>query len=93
MKTACYVHIAVRLKYLGSKFLYAVEPQGRKDFNNTVQSIIFHPNDAEKMNVTIEIFDDTINEADEGFVVVMGDQALSNMQCVALITILNDDRN
>ena len=92
MKTACYVYIAVQLKYLGSKFLYAVEPQGRKDFNNTVQNIIFHPNDAETMNVTIEIFVDTINEADEGFVViVMGDQAVSNMQRVALVTILDDD--
>ena len=81
------------MKYLGSKFLYAVEPQGQKDFNNTVQNSIFHPNDAETMNVTIEIFVDTINEADEGFVViVMGDQAVSNMQRVALVTILDDDR-
>ena len=100
LKTACYIHIAVQLKDLGSKFLYAVEPQGRMDFNNTVQRVTFHPNAAETVNVTIDIFDDAINEADEGFLIVVRvDPAASNLQnmvldwnSVALVTILDDDR-
>ena len=89
----CYVHIAVQLKDLGSTFLYAVEPQGRKDFNNTVQKITFHPNAAET-NVAIDIFDDAINEADEGFLIVVRrvDQAALDQSVVVLVTILNDDR-
>ena len=103
MKT-CYVHIAVQLKDLGSKFLYAVEPQGRMDFNNTVQRVTFAASTSfETMTVKIDIFDDAINEADEGFLIVVTvDPAASNPQevsnvtldqnGVALVTILNDDR-
>ena len=104
MKTTCYVYIAVQLKDLGSNFLYAVDPQGRKDFNNTVQRITFSlSTSSEMMVVRIDIFDDAINEADEGFLIVVGvDPAASNQQevsnvtldrnGVALVTILNDDR-
>ena len=103
MKTTCYVYIAVQLKDLGSNFLYAVDPQGRKDFNNTVQRITFSlSTSSEMMVVRIDIFDDAINEADEGFLIVVGvDPAASNQQevsnvtldrnGVALVTILNDD--
>ena len=90
------------MKDLDSTFLYAVEPQGQKDFNNTVQMITFHPNAAET-NVAIDIFDDAINEADEGFLIVVrvdpdasNPQDVSNVTLdqngVALVTILNDDR-
>ena len=55
------------------------------------------------MVVRIDIFDDTINEADEGFLIVVRiDPAASNPEDipnvalnrngVALVTILNDDR-
>ena len=93
------------MKDLGSTFLYAVEPQGPKDFNNTVQKITFRPNIfSETVDVTIDIFDDAINEADEGFLIVVRvDLAASHLQdilsavldqnySVALVTILNDDR-
>ena len=104
MKTTCYVHIDVQLKDLGSKFLYPVDPQGRKDFNNTVQEITFSLSTSfETMAVKIDIFDDAINEADEGFLIVVRvDPDASNPQDVpnvaldrngvALVTILNDDR-
>ena len=69
------------------------------DFNNTVQRITFPPNVCfEMMDVTIDIFDDAINEADEGFLIVVRvDPDASNPQDivlngVALVTILNDDR-
>ena len=90
----CYVHIAVQLKDLGSTFPYAVEPQGQKDFNNTVQMITFHPNAAETVDVAIDIFDDAINEADEGFLIVVRrvDQAALDQSVVVLVTILDDDR-
>ena len=92
------------MKDLGSKFLYAVDPQGRKDFNNTVQRITFSLSTSSKMMVVrIDIFDDAINEADEGFLIVVRvDPDASNPQDVpnvtlgqngvALVTILNDDR-
>ena len=104
MKTTCYVHIAVQLKDLGSKFLYAVELQGRMDFNNTVQRVTFAAStSSETMAVRIDFFDDAVNEADEGFLIVLRvDPAASNQQevsnvtlvrnGVALVTILNDDR-
>ena len=69
------------------------------DFNNTVQRITFQPN-VPSVDVTINFFDDAINEADEGFLIVVRvDPAASNLQNtaldwngVALVTILNDDR-
>ena len=104
MKTTCYVHIDVQLKDLGSKFLYAVEPQGRMDFNNTVQRVTFAAStSSETTAVRIDFFDDAVNEADEGFLIVLRvDPAASSLQevlnvtldqnGVALVTILNDDR-
>ena len=92
------------MKDLGSKFLYAVDPQGRKDFNNTVQEITFSLSTSfETMAVKIDIFDDAVNEADEGFLIVVrvdpdasNPQDVSNVTLdqngVALVTILNDDR-
>ena len=104
MKTTCYIHIDVQLKDLGSKFLYAVEPQGRMDFNNTVQRVTFAAStSSETLAVRIDFFDDAVNEADEGFLIVLRvDPAASSLQevlnvtldqnGVALVTILNDDR-
>ena len=87
-----YVHIAVQLKDVGSKFLYAVEPQGRKDFNNTVQRITFYPN-VSSVDVTINFFDDAINEADEGFLIVVRvDPANVSNEALVLVTIRDDDR-
>ena len=98
------MHIAILLKDLGFKFLHAVEPQGQKDFNNTAQRVVFALNTSPEMvNVMIDFFDDAINEADEGFLIVMRvDPAASNPQDipdvilerngVSLVTILNDDR-
>ena len=92
------------MKDLGSKFLYAVDPQGPKDFNNTVQEITFSLSTSfETMAVRINFFDDAVNEADEGFLIVLRvDPDASNLQevsnvtldqnGVALVTILNDDR-
>ena len=83
------------MKDLGSKFLYAVDPQGRKDFNNTVQEITFSLSTSfETMAVKIDIFDDAINEADEGFLIVVRrvDQAALDQSAVVLVTILDDDR-
>ena len=75
---------------MGSKFLYAVEPQGRKDFNNTVQRITFPSN---ATTVTIDIFDDAINEADEGFLIVVRvDPANVSNEALVLVTIRDDDR-
>ena len=92
LKTARYVHIAVQLKDLSSKFLYAVEPQGRKDFNNTVQRITFYPN-VSSVDVTINFFDDAINEADEGFLIVVRvDPANVSNEALVLVTIRDDDR-
>ena len=98
------MHIAILLKDLGFKFLHAVEPQEQKDFNNTAQRVVFALNTSPEMvNVMIDFFDDAINEADEGFLIVMRvDPAASNPQDipdvilerngVSLVTILNDDR-
>ena len=72
------------------------------DFNNTVQRITFQPN-VPSVDVTINFFDDAINEADEGFLIVVRvDPAASNLQDVsnvtldrngvALVNIHNDDR-
>jgi len=92
------------LKDLGFKFLHAVEPQGRMDFNKTAQRVVFALNTSpETVNVMIDFFDDAINEADEGFLIVLRvDAAASNLQDisdvilerngVSLVTILNDDR-
>ena len=92
LKTACYVHIAVQLKDLGSKFLHAVEPQGRMDFNNTVQRITFQPN-VSLVDVTVNFFDDAINEADEGFLIVVRvDPANVSNEALVLVTIRDDDR-
>ena len=68
------------------------------DFNNTVQMVTFNPStSAETAEVTINFFDDAINEADEGFLVVV--RATSNQQNVTLdrdgvasVIIINDDR-
>ena len=74
------------------------------DFNNTVQRVTFAPStSSETVDVTIDFFDDAINEADEGFLIVVRvDPAASNPQDisnvaldrngVALVTIHNDDR-
>ena len=82
---------------LGSKFLYAVEPQGRMDFNHTVQRIYIAPTNTPttvNVNVTINIFDDTINEANEGFLVIVRVDRAANMDrsYVGIVTILDDDR-
>ena len=68
------------------------------DFNNTVQMVTFDPStSAETAEVMINFFDDAINEADEGFLVVV--RATSNQQNVTLdregvasVIIINDDR-
>ena len=71
------------------------------DFNNTVQTVIFAPSTtAETVSVVISFIDDAINEADEGFlVVVRADAVASNQQNVTLdregvasVIIINDDR-
>ena len=71
------------------------------DFNNTVQTINFAPStSAETVDVVISFIDEAINEADEGFlVVVRADAVASNQQNVTLdregvasVIILNDDR-
>ena len=71
------------------------------DFNNTVQTVTFAPSTtAETMSVVISFIDDAINEADEGFlVVVRADAVASNQQNVTLdregvasVIIINDDR-
>ena len=71
------------------------------DFNNTVQTVTFAPStSAETVEVVISFIDDAINEADEGFlVVVRADAVASNQQNVTLdregvasVIILNDDR-
>ena len=68
------------------------------DFNNTVQTVIFAPSTtAETVSVVISFIDDAINEADEGFLVVV--TVASNQQNVTLdregvasVIIINDDR-
>ena len=68
------------------------------DFNNSVQTVTFAPSTtAETVDVVISFIDDAINEADEGFLVVV--RATSNQQNVQLdregvasVIILNDDR-
>ena len=71
------------------------------DFNNTVQTVTFAPStNAETMSVVISFIDEAINEADEGFlVVVRADAVASNQQNVTLdregvasVIIINDDR-
>ena len=71
------------------------------DFNNTVQTVTFAPSTSpETVAVVISFIDDAINEADEGFlVVVRADAVASNQQNVTLdregvasVIILNDDR-
>ena len=74
------------------------------DFNNTVQRVTFAAStSSQTVDVTIDIFDDAINEADEGFLIVVRvDPTASNPQDVpnvalnrngvASIIILNDDR-
>ena len=74
------------------------------DFNNTVQRITFASSTtSETVDVTIDFFDDAINEANEGFLVVVRvDPAASNPQDisnvaferngVAIVIILDDDR-
>ena len=68
------------------------------DFNNSIQTVTFAPSTtAETADVVISFIDDAINEADEGFLVVV--RATSNQQNVTLdregvasVIILNDDR-
>ena len=62
------------------------------DFNNTVQRVTFAAStSSEIMDVTIDFFDDAINEADEGFLIVVRvDPAASNLQDVSIVTL---DRN
>ena len=68
------------------------------DFNNTVQTVTFAPSTtAETVDVVISFIDDAINEADEGFLVVV--TVASNQQNVTLdrlgvasVIIINDDR-
>ena len=68
------------------------------DFNNSIQTVTFAPStSAETVDVVINFIDDAINEADEGFLVVV--RATSNQQNVQLdregvasVNILNDDR-
>ena len=82
----------------------AVEPQGRMDFNNTVQRVTFAPSGSDMIvDVTINFLDDAINEANEGLLVVVRvDEAASDPQDVqnlaleregvVSVTIINDDR-
>ena len=81
----------------------AVEPQGRMDFNNTEQRVTFAPSNSDMIvDVTINFLDDAINEANEGFLIVVrvdvnasDPQDVSNIalerEGVASVTILNDD--
>ena len=74
------------------------------DFNNTVQRVTFAPSGSDMIvDVAINFFDDAINEADEGLLVVVRvDEAASDQQDVsnialerngvASVTIINDDR-
>ena len=74
------------------------------DFNNTVQRVTFAPSGSDMIvDVAINFFDDAINEADEGLLVVVRvDEAASDPQDVsnialerngvASVTIINDDR-
>ena len=67
------------------------------DFNNTVQMVTFDPStSAETAEVMINFFDDAINEADEGFLVVVRASNQQNVtldrEGVASVIILNDDR-
>ena len=71
------------------------------DFNNTVQTVTFAPSTSpETVSVVISFIDEAINEADEGFlVVVRADAVASNQQNVTLdregvasVIIINDDR-
>ena len=65
------------------------------DFNHTVQRIyIASTNTPTTVNVTINIFDDTINEANEGFLVIVRVDRAANMDWsyVGIVTILDDDR-
>ena len=68
------------------------------DFINTAQSVTFAPSTSpETVDVAISFIDEAINEADEGFLVVV--TVTSNQQNVqvdregvASVIILNDDR-
>ena len=68
------------------------------DFINTAQSVTFAPStSSETVDVAISFIDEAINEADEGFLVVV--TVTSNQQNVqvdregvASVIILNDDR-
>ena len=74
------------------------------DFNNTVQRVTFAPSGSDmRVDVAINFFDDAINEADEGLLVVVrvdenasDQQDVSNIALerngVASVTIINDDR-
>ena len=68
------------------------------DFNNTVQTITFDPSTSpETVDVVISFIDEAINEANEGFLVVV--RVTSNQQNVTLdregvasVIIIDDDR-
>ena len=72
----------------------------RNDFDNTVQQITFPPNPANAEQIlTINLIDDTINEAQEGFYVMIRvvqsgptDQITFVRNGVALIRITDNDR-
>ena len=66
------------------------------DFNHTVQRIDIAPTNTPttvNVNVTINIFDDAINEANEGFLVIVRVDRAANMDrsYVGIVTILDDD--
>ena len=44
---------------------------GRRDFDNTTRSIVFRPGDCSSQAVNFPVFDDNVDEAAEGFIIVL----------------------
>ena len=47
------------------------EPTGRRDFDNATRTIVFTPEGPTSQTVQFPVFDDSINEETEGFIIVL----------------------
>ena len=46
-------------------------PSGRRDFDNSTKAIVFRPGGPTSQMVQFPVFDDAVNEAAEGFIIVL----------------------
>ena len=76
-------------------------PSGRRDFDNTPRTIVFRPRGTTSQMVQFPVFDDAIDEEQEGFIILLdvdeshtdhGSVFFTECLRVALVMIFDNDR-